>query len=51
VSLARALGDRDVEATSAERGAGDSCVVRIRPERWSSVGYVEQTMPSKQYGS
>lgn len=40
--LGRELGDRYVEATSAERGAGESCVVRIRPERWLSVDYRKQ---------
>jgi nitroimidazol reductase NimA-like FMN-containing flavoprotein (pyridoxamine 5'-phosphate oxidase superfamily) len=36
------LGDRYVEATSADRSAGGSVLVRIRPERWLSVDYAKQ---------
>lgn len=40
--LGRELGDRYVEATAAEREAGGSVVVRVRPERWLSVDYRKQ---------
>lgn len=40
--LGEALGDRYVEATAAERAAGDSVVVRVRPERWLTVDYRKQ---------
>ena len=36
------LGDRYIEATREERTAGESCVFRIRPERWLSVDYGKQ---------
>jgi nitroimidazol reductase NimA-like FMN-containing flavoprotein (pyridoxamine 5'-phosphate oxidase superfamily) len=36
------LGDRYVEATSGERDAGASVVVRVRPERWLTVDYRKQ---------
>jgi PPOX class probable F420-dependent enzyme len=36
------LGDRYVEATAAERAAGESVLVRIRPERWLTVDYRKQ---------
>lgn len=36
------LGDRYVEATSTDRAAGGSVLVRIRPERWLSVDYAKQ---------
>ncbi len=35
--LAPELGDRYVAAKSAEREAGESCLVRIPPTRWLSV--------------
>jgi len=38
--LGSELGDRYVEATSSE--AGESIVVRVRPERWLSVDYHKQ---------
>lgn len=37
--LGQTLGDRYVEGTQGEREAGDSVLVRIRPERWLSVDY------------
>ena len=37
--LGKELGDRYVEGTQGEREAGDSVLVRIRPERWLSVDY------------
>jgi hypothetical protein len=40
--LGAELGDRYVEATSAERDAGGSIVVRVRPARWLSVDYKKQ---------
>jgi len=40
--LGNELGDRYVEATSGEREAGESIVVRVRPERWLSVDYKKQ---------
>ena len=40
--LGAELGDRYVEATTAERDAGDSIVVRVRPARWLSVDYKKQ---------
>jgi hypothetical protein len=40
--LGKELGDRYIEATSADRTAGGSVVVRIRPERWLSVDYAKQ---------
>ena len=42
--LGAELGDRYVEATADERKAGESTVVRMRPERWLTVDY------SKQFG-
>ena len=42
--LGESLGDRYVEATSAEEDAEESVLVRMRPERWRSVDY------SKQFG-
>lgn len=36
------LGDRYVEATAADRQAGGSLVVRMRPERWLTVDYGKQ---------
>ena len=36
------LGDRYVEATSGDREAAGSIVVRIRPELWLSVDYKKQ---------
>jgi nitroimidazol reductase NimA-like FMN-containing flavoprotein (pyridoxamine 5'-phosphate oxidase superfamily) len=38
--LGDAVGDRYVEATSGD--AGESIVVRVRPERWLSVDYNKQ---------
>jgi hypothetical protein len=40
--LGTELGDRYVEATSGERDAGGSVVVRMHPERWLSVDYNKQ---------
>ena len=40
--LGTELGDRYVEATSGERDAGGSIVVRMRPARWLSVDYNKQ---------
>ena len=40
--LGAELGDRYVEATTAERDAGDSIVVRVHPARWLSVDYKKQ---------
>jgi PPOX class probable F420-dependent enzyme len=40
--LGPTLGDRYVEATAADRAAGESVVVRIRPERWLTVDYGKQ---------
>lgn len=40
--LGRDLGDRYVAATAADRDAGESVVVRIRPERWLTVDYGKQ---------
>jgi nitroimidazol reductase NimA-like FMN-containing flavoprotein (pyridoxamine 5'-phosphate oxidase superfamily) len=40
--LGRELGDRYVEATAADRDAGESVRVRIRPERWLTVDYAKQ---------
>jgi hypothetical protein len=40
--LGAELGDRYVEATAAEREAGGSVVVRVRPERWLTVDYRKQ---------
>lgn len=40
--LGEALGDRYVEATSGDREAGESIVVRVRPERWLTVDYRKQ---------
>jgi nitroimidazol reductase NimA-like FMN-containing flavoprotein (pyridoxamine 5'-phosphate oxidase superfamily) len=40
--LGATLGDRDLEATAADRAAGGSIVVRMRPERWLSVDYGKQ---------
>lgn len=39
------LGDQYVTATLAERAAGESVVVRIRPERWLTVDYAKM-MPA-----
>ena len=36
------LGDRYIEATAADREAGGSMVVRMRPERWLTVDYAKQ---------
>lgn len=36
------IGDRYVEQTNAERTAGGSVVVRMRPERWLTVDYRKQ---------
>ena len=41
--LGRDLGDRYVAATAADRDAGESVVVRIRPERWLTVDYAKLT--------
>jgi nitroimidazol reductase NimA-like FMN-containing flavoprotein (pyridoxamine 5'-phosphate oxidase superfamily) len=43
--LGAELGRQYVAATSGEREAGGSVLVRIRPERWLTVDY------GKQYGS
>jgi nitroimidazol reductase NimA-like FMN-containing flavoprotein (pyridoxamine 5'-phosphate oxidase superfamily) len=40
--LGAELGDRYVEATSSERNAGASVIVRMRPARWLSVDYNKQ---------
>jgi hypothetical protein len=40
--LGAELGDRYIEATTAERSAGGSVVVRMRPERWLTVDYSKQ---------
>jgi nitroimidazol reductase NimA-like FMN-containing flavoprotein (pyridoxamine 5'-phosphate oxidase superfamily) len=40
--LGTELGDRYVEATSGEREAAGSVVVRVRPERWLTVDYRKQ---------
>jgi len=40
--LGAALGDRYIEATSGDREAGGSIVVRMRPERWLTVDYKKQ---------
>jgi nitroimidazol reductase NimA-like FMN-containing flavoprotein (pyridoxamine 5'-phosphate oxidase superfamily) len=40
--LGAELGDRYVDATSGERAARGSIVVRMRPERWLSVDYKKQ---------
>ena len=40
--LGSELGDRYIEATTAERSAGGSMVVRMRPERWLTVDYAKQ---------
>jgi nitroimidazol reductase NimA-like FMN-containing flavoprotein (pyridoxamine 5'-phosphate oxidase superfamily) len=40
--LGAELGDRYVEATSGEREAAGSVVVRVRPERWLTVDYRKQ---------
>jgi len=40
--LGRELGDRYVEATAADRAAGETVLIRIRPERWLSVDYAKQ---------
>lgn len=40
--LGRELGDRYMEATATDREAGESVVVRVRPERWLSVDYKKQ---------
>ena len=40
--LGAELGDRYVEATSAERDAGGSIGVRVHPARWLSVDYKKQ---------
>lgn len=40
--LGTALGDRYVAATSGEREAGGSIVVRLRPDRWLSVDYSKE---------
>lgn len=40
--LGKELGDQYVAATSAERDAGETVVVRIRPERWLTVDYRKQ---------
>jgi hypothetical protein len=40
--LGAELGDRYVEATSADREAAASVLVRVRPERWLTVDYRKQ---------
>lgn len=40
------LGDRYIEATSSEREAGESILVRMRPERWLTVDYGKQFGPT-----
>jgi nitroimidazol reductase NimA-like FMN-containing flavoprotein (pyridoxamine 5'-phosphate oxidase superfamily) len=40
--LGKDFGDQYVAATSGEREAGGSVVVRVRPERWLSVDYKKQ---------
>jgi len=40
--LGKDLGDQYVAATAAERAAGESVVVRMRPERWLTVDYRKQ---------
>ena len=40
--LGKDLGDQYVAATSDEREAGGSVVVRMRPERWLTVDYKKQ---------
>ncbi len=40
--LGAELGDAYVEATAGERAAGESLLVRMRPERWLSVDYARQ---------
>jgi nitroimidazol reductase NimA-like FMN-containing flavoprotein (pyridoxamine 5'-phosphate oxidase superfamily) len=40
--LGAELGDRYVEATSGDREAGGSVIVRMRPSRWLSVDYNKQ---------
>lgn len=39
--LGKELGDRYIEATADDRGAGGSVLVRIRPERWLCVDYAK----------
>jgi nitroimidazol reductase NimA-like FMN-containing flavoprotein (pyridoxamine 5'-phosphate oxidase superfamily) len=36
------LGDRYIEATADDRAAGESVLVRMRPERWLCVDYAKQ---------
>ncbi len=36
------LGDQYTEATSAERDAADSVLIRMRPEHWLTVDYAKQ---------
>lgn len=40
--LGAELGDRYIDATAADRSAGGSVVVRMRPERWLTVDYSKQ---------
>jgi nitroimidazol reductase NimA-like FMN-containing flavoprotein (pyridoxamine 5'-phosphate oxidase superfamily) len=40
--LGAELGDRYIDATAADRSAGGSMVVRMRPERWLTVDYAKQ---------
>ncbi|RIK92646.1 MAG: pyridoxamine 5'-phosphate oxidase [Proteobacteria bacterium] len=40
--LGREFGDQYVAATAGERDAGESVVVRMRPERWLTVDYKKQ---------
>ena len=40
--LGRELGDQYVAATSSDREAAGSVLVRIRPERWLTVDYRKQ---------
>lgn len=40
--LGAELGDRYIDATAAERSAGGSVVVRMRPQRWLTVDYSKQ---------
>ena len=36
------LGDQYTEATSADRAAADSVLIRMRPEHWLTVDYAKQ---------